>query len=220
MKTLDTAINHIFIFCDNHDEVVQELLDFGFIEGSNRVHPNQGTRNRKFYFSNFYLEILWVHNQDEVTSTLTSPTKLYERSLYSSNGYSPFGICLTERREDDIFFQNSLVYKPSYLPESMVIEVITNDDTPSLPWTFRWKTDSIFTDKSEYVGHDNGITKLTKVSFKLPKVENTIPYIEHFMDDETLDFEDGKCISLKLEFDNGGAKRKKVFETLPLLIEY
>jgi len=43
--------NHIFIFCDNHDEVANELIEFGFIEGSSRIHPNQGTRNRKFYFN-------------------------------------------------------------------------------------------------------------------------------------------------------------------------
>ena len=24
--------NHIFIFCDNHDEVANELIEFGFIE--------------------------------------------------------------------------------------------------------------------------------------------------------------------------------------------
>lgn len=213
-------INHIFIFCDNHDEVAQELLDFGFLEGSNRVHPNQGTRNRKFYFANFYLEILWVHDKSEVSNTLTSPIKLDERSQYASNGYSPFGLCLNERREDDRLFQNSLAYKPSYLPEGMVIEIVTNDDAPSLPWTFRWKTDSVFTDKSEYVAHVNGIENLTKASFYLPKEENTMPYIEHFMDDKTLAFEDGKCIFLELEFDNKRSDHKKVFDTVPLVIRY
>ena len=56
-------IDHIFCFTDAPQAAAEELLAFGLTEGSNRVHPGQGTANRKFYFENFFLEILWL--QDE-----------------------------------------------------------------------------------------------------------------------------------------------------------
>jgi len=31
---MNLEINHIFILCDNHDEVAQELIDLGFTESS------------------------------------------------------------------------------------------------------------------------------------------------------------------------------------------
>jgi hypothetical protein len=67
--------NHIFIFSDNHKEVASELIEFGFQEGSSRIHLNQGTQNRKFHFNDFYIELLWVYNHEEGTSSLTSPTQ-------------------------------------------------------------------------------------------------------------------------------------------------
>ena len=56
-------IDHIFIFTDDKGQVADKLVESGFVEGSNRVHIGKGTTNRKFYFKNFFLEILWVHNE-------------------------------------------------------------------------------------------------------------------------------------------------------------
>ena len=215
-----TCINHIFIFCDNHDDVAQELIDFGFTEGTSRIHPNQGTRNRKFYFKNFYLEILWVHNEDEVMNKITAPTKLYERSKYAANGYSPLGLCLNYDTKDDALFQNALIYKPTYLPEDMYIEVLHNDDAPSLPWTFRWKVDNNIGKNSELIVHDNGINTLTKVVFSLTKKQEVEAYTKYFKNSGTVCFENSQKTSLTLYFDNAQTKCQKVFNTVSLVIEY
>ena len=69
-------VDHIFIFSNNQGNEADELVDFGLTEGGNRVHPGQGTRNRKFYFENFFLKILWVNNESEITSELSAPTRL------------------------------------------------------------------------------------------------------------------------------------------------
>ena len=209
-------INHIFIFCDNHDEVAQEFIDFGFIEGSNRVHENQGTCNRKFYFNNFFLEIIWVHDVSEVTNEITSPTKLYERSMYSENGYSPFGLCLNYAEEDNTLFTNAIVYKPTYLPRNMLIEVLTNEKSPSLPWTFRWCSNQII----KQVDNEEITEKtLTKVCFGIDKEDRESDYVKHFNSDELL-FEVSEDASLKLEFNDAREKRSYTFLTVPLSIEY
>ena len=208
-------INHIFIFCDNHDEVAQEFIDFGFVEGSSRVHENQGTRNRKFYFDNFFLEIIWVHDVDEVTNDITSLTKLYERSKYSENGYSPFGLCLNYAEEDNALFTNFLEYLPTYLPQDMLIEVLTNEKAPSLPWTFRWHSGQ--TDKQI---REEEITEktLTKVCFSIDKKDKESHYVRYLQSDDIV-FEIRENISLRLEFNHAREKRSYEFLSVPLSIE-
>jgi hypothetical protein len=209
--------NHIFIFCDNHNEVMNELLEFGFIEGSNRIHPNQGTRNRKFYFNDFYIEILWVHNIDEALNDMTVPTKLYERSRYKTSGYSPFGLCVDYSKDDNMLFENCFIYKPIYLPENMAIEVLKNEDAKTLPWTFRWNTDLSNNKINEPINLKN--KNLSQVVFGVDttKIENN--YLNLFKSDIII-FKDSKSEFLKLIFDGQNSKATKVFTTIPLIIEY
>jgi len=208
---------HIFIFCDNHNEVMNELLEFGFIEGSNRIHPNQGTRNRKFYFNDFYIEILWVHNIDEALNDITAPTKLYERSRYKTSGYSPFGLCVEYSKDDNMLFENCFIYKPIYLPENMAIEVLKNEDAKTLPWTFRWNKDLSNNKMNEPINLKN--KNLSQVVFGVDttKIENN--YLNLFKSDIIV-FKDSKSEFLKLIFDGQNSKATKVFTTIPLIIEY
>ena len=85
-------IDHIFI-CTNTKAPSGDLLkEFGLIEGSPNTHPGQGTANRRFYFHNLMLELLWVENIDEVQSERTKPMRLFERCLLRTDEISPFGI--------------------------------------------------------------------------------------------------------------------------------
>jgi len=210
-------VNHIFIFCDNHDEVAAEFIQYGFIEGSSRIHPNQGTRNRKFYFHNFYIEILWVHNSIEALNAITAPTKLYERSEYKNNNYSPFGLCVDYVKEDDLVFENCYIYKPSYLPKGMQIEVLRNEDAKTLPWTFRWNTDLSNTPVNEPINlkEQNLVQAVFGISTK--KVHNN--YLSLFQS-TTIVFQDAKSEYLHLVFDAQNNKKMKVFTTVPLIIEH
>ena len=209
-------INHIFIFCDNHDEVAQEFIDFGFVEGSNRVHENQGTRNRKFYFDNFFLEIIWVHDVDEVTNHTTEPSRLYERSKYSENGYSPFGLCLNYAVGDNGLFANAIVYEPTYLPKDMFIKVLTNEKYPSLPWTFRWHSGQTV----KQIDEEEITTKtLTKVCFGIDKKDKESDYVRYLQSDDIV-FEVSEDTSLRLEFNHASENRCYEFLSVPLSIQY
>lgn len=209
--------NHIFIFCDNHDEVAHELIRFGFIEGSSRIHPNQGTTNRKFYFDDFYFEILWVHNFDEVTNKITTPTKLYERSQYMSNDYSPFGLCVDYAKEDDMLFENCFKYYPTYLPIDSVIEVLTHENAKSLPWTFRWKADLSKIEINEPINFPN--KSLLKIIFGIKINEVRNDYLRLFKSDKIF-FEDSKSEYLKFVFNTQPDRKIYEFKTLPLIIEF
>ena len=41
------------------------LTRFGLIEGPRNVHPGKGTANRRFFFENAILELLWVEDPSE-----------------------------------------------------------------------------------------------------------------------------------------------------------
>ena len=196
--------------------MAQEFIDFGFVEGSSRVHENQGTRNRKFYFNNFFLEIIWVHDVAEVTNDITSPTKLYERSMYSENGFSPFGLCLNYATEDNELFNDAIVYEPTYLPKDMLIEVLTNEKAPSLPWTFRWNMEQI----DKQIDEEETTEKtLTKVCFGIDKKDKESDYVKHLQSDDIV-FEMRENISLSLEFNHAKEKKSYEFLSIPLSIEY
>jgi hypothetical protein len=130
-------IDHIFVFSNNNGKEADDLIQFGLTEGSNRIHPGQGTVNRKFYFENIYLELLWVINEEEILNERTAKTKLWERSQFQQNGNSPFGLCLVNLDDTDTFFLESDIYQPTYLPKGKYIDIITNDQNPKSPWTFR-----------------------------------------------------------------------------------
>jgi hypothetical protein len=212
-------VHHIFIFSSNQGKEVDELVDFGLTEGSNRVHPGQGTRNRKFYFENFFLEILWVSYESEIKSELTAPAKLWERANHKRNGFSPFGICLVNSKQTDELFKNSFKYQPVYLPDNLAIDVITNEERPGLPWIFRLPTIGNLPPVEEPINHRRDIKRLTGVKFQMPFSGNLSEFIGLFNQSDII-FEHAEQYNLVLEFDYKKQEAVQKFSSIPLTIEY
>jgi Glyoxalase-like domain len=212
-------VDHIFIFSDKQGKEAEELIDFGFTEGSSRVHAGQGTTNRKFYFENFFLEILWVINESEIKSDLVSSTKLWERSNFAENGISPFGLCLVNTEDTDILFENSLKYQPDYFPKGLEIEILTNEKANYLPWTFRLPFKGEKKKTTEPTIHKNGISELTKVEFGIPVADQN-DYLLNFEGEKSISFNQNSAHNLTLIFDDNKRNETKIFDTLPLIIKY
>lgn len=213
-------VDHIFVFSNNHGKEADDLVDFGLTEGSNRIHPGQGTTNRKFYFENFFLEILWVINEQEIQNTITAKTKLWERSQFQKNEHSPYGLCLVNSNSTDRLFEKSEIYQPSYFPKGMSIDIITNDQFPQLPWTFRLPHRNEKKPNNEPKKHLNKIKCLTRTEFeintKIPK-DNFKCYFNKF---DKVSFNEEERIHLNLEFDNKAQGKEKEFTELGLTIKY
>lgn len=213
-------IDHIFIFSNNCGKEAEKLVDFGLSEGSSRLHPGQGTTNRKFYFDNFFLEILWVVNEKEIQSELTAQTKLWERSQFEKNEYVPFGLCLVNSKSTDKLFEKSRIYQPDYFPKGMSIDIITNEKHPTLPWTFRLPYRGKSKAHNEPTGHSNGIKLLTRAEFEIPVESNRTEFKEHFRRVDNIEFKKGNRAHLTLEFDNLSQGRSREFNELNLTIKY
>ncbi|NQY93289.1 MAG: hypothetical protein HRT43_03910, partial [Campylobacteraceae bacterium] len=89
---------------------------------------------------------------------------------------------------------------------------------PSLPWTFRWKSEASKKAVTGAILHKNKIETLTKVCFGVESMDTN--FVNFFEEDEFVFFENSKDKYLKLEFDHNKTKQVKIFDTIPLIIEY
>ncbi|MEA5574087.1 hypothetical protein [Calothrix sp. UHCC 0171] len=135
-------LDHLFILTEIGAPEAEELIAFGLVEGTSNTHPGQGTANRRFFFHNAMLELLWVHASEEAKSEVVSPTHLWERWENRHNGTSPFGIILRPVAGFENGFENATIfssweYRPPYLSGTMSIRVGNNSDILTEPILFQ-----------------------------------------------------------------------------------
>ena len=211
--------DHIFIFTDDNGKVADQLVKFGLTEGSNRVHVGQGTTNRKFYFDNFFLEILWVHDTNEIESEKIKPIGLWQRAKFKINSFSPFGLCIINTSETDELFENAFKYQPDYFPQGQTIDILKNENQSSLPWTFRLPFKGQKRNINEPTEHKNGISLLSKTTFEhRENIEAT--FLNFFEQEQNIEFIKSDRTWLNLTFDNGTQGLTTEFETLKLTVHY
>ncbi|MYM35515.1 glyoxalase-like domain protein [Duganella sp. FT94W] len=124
--------DHIFIRATPGAPEAEALRAFGLTEGSGNVHPGQGTANRRFFFANAFLELLWIADAAEVASPLTAPTTLGER-LCADSAASPFGICFRDAGTPSFPVFD---YQPSYLPPGMSIGIASEAPLSEPMWFY------------------------------------------------------------------------------------
>lgn len=211
--------DHIFIFVEDQGSIADKLIEFGLTEGSSRIHLGQGTTNRKFYFKNFFLEILWVHDLSEFKNEKNEPMGLWQRSRFKNNNFSPFGLCIVNNDAANSLFKDATSFQADYFPDGMALSIIKNQDSPDLPWTFRLPFKKQNSLENEASKHKNGISFLTKIIFEHTQDTNTT-FLDHFKNDTNIQFFLGFRIWLTLIFDNSIQGKNIQFESLQLTIEY
>jgi len=206
-------IDHIFIISNCRKEA-DELVDFGMTEGSGRVHQGIGTANRRFFFDNFYLEILWVENELEARSV--KDIGIWERSDYRNSGYSPYGLCLRNSEDTNRIFENSIKWKPAFLSEGGHVDIITSD---KMPWIFRFPSNRHKNISDEPKVHKAGIKRLSEAIFNLSEKEFG-NILDSISDNSIIEFRKALTNSLVLEFDNAEKGKSETFENFNLVIKY
>jgi hypothetical protein len=120
-------LDHVFICCSPGAPEADALTGAGLREGSANTHPGQGTANRRFFFSNAYIEFVWVADADEARSPRTAPTRLYERCFPQTAGVCPFGIVFRPQSTPAPPAPfGTWSYRPGYLPSDASIEIATD----------------------------------------------------------------------------------------------
>jgi hypothetical protein len=122
-QTMLLELDHIFICSAVGAPEGDALVRHGLVEGSGNTHPGQGTANRRFFFSNGYLELLWIASPDEAQSEGTRRTRLWERWSRRGGVACPFGFALRPAGEAPATAPfPTWVYRPPYLPAGFAIE--------------------------------------------------------------------------------------------------
>jgi glyoxalase-like protein len=99
---MEYEIDHLFALTDVDAPDAEALVRLGLTEGPPNRHTGQGTANRRFFFDNAMLELLWVESEDEARSLPAKPLRLADRWKERSTSACPFGICLRARDADTI----------------------------------------------------------------------------------------------------------------------
>ena len=119
---MGAALDHVIVFCNPGAPEGDALVRAGLREGSRNAHPGQGTANRRFFFENAYLELLWVADEVEARSALASPARLWERWAGRDGECCPFGIVLRPDGTPRPPFETE-PYRPPYLPPGLAIDI-------------------------------------------------------------------------------------------------
>ncbi|NJR69259.1 MAG: VOC family protein [Synechococcales cyanobacterium CRU_2_2] len=199
--------DHLFICTDPGAEAADRLAALGLVEGSANVHPGQGTRNRRFFFQNAMVELLWVDHPAEAQSAQIQRTHLWERWRdRRSPLVCPFGICLRPMPNcmDKTAF-SSWAYRPPYLPEPLSIAVGTNSHVLGEPMLFQTpfgkRPDQQPLEKSQPLAHPLGLCEITRVELISPIAHSPSTELLAVLDTQRVSLRWGAVYSVEIGFD-------------------
>ena len=218
-------VDHIYICTEKNAPAGDLLKEFGFTEGSPNIHQGQGTANRRFFFHNIMLELLWINDSDEAQSDRTKPMRLYERCMWRSDFISPFGIGFRPENDmDECVPFPAWDYHPQYLPETMKIQVA--GDTPlSEPMYFymafagrQSENEGV---KKEPLEHIIPLKKVTEIKLFINQKRALSEAACIINNLKNISIESGKENLLELEFDCGKENKIKDFRpAMPLVFKW
>jgi hypothetical protein len=171
-------LDHIFIFCSVGGEEAEALSAFGLTEGPPNSHAGQGTACRRFFFANFYIELLWVSDLVEAKSGITQPTHLWERWHRQTSGACPFGFIFRPKVQHHLSVPfPGWDYRPAYLPSPLSIHVASNAHLLREPilfyLSFAQRSDRYPIGKRPPLDHPAGLREVTRVQFTSPNLPET-----------------------------------------------
>ena len=216
-------LDHLFICTSVGAPEADRLIEFGLTEGSPNVHPGQGTANRRFFFHNAMLELLWVSDPTEAQSETTRPTRLWKRWMRRDNGACPFGFCFRPKTSHagTLPFP-AWEYRPGYLPPSLCIHVATNSQKFSEPMLFYLafvegaNRRSAF--EREPTEHATGLKEVTRLEFVSPHSPQVSPELKTVSRIDLVKHREGQEYLVELGFDGETRGKKMDFRpALPLV---
>ena len=124
-------LDHFFILTAPGAPQADLLSGMGLVEGTRNVHPGQGTANRRFFFSNTALELLFVRDANEAANGRGSRLRILERT--ENTNASPFGLIVRAASESTGVPFPGWRYCPEYFRADQCFRVGDNSDVLEEP---------------------------------------------------------------------------------------
>jgi len=215
--------DHLFICVDKPAAGADQLKEFGLTEGTSNQHPGQGTANRRFFFQNSFIELLFITDQVELNSELTKPTKLHERFPSGFYTASPFGVCFRPSNGNtEVPFQ-SWNYKPQFLPPGLHIPVAKSPAIEPM-WfflSFGSRPDMASPEKRQPTEHSCGFNNITSVNIIAPLSDGISTAGIEASNVAGVEFSKGPEHLLQIGFDSVSKGNQKDFRPiLPVVFQW
>lgn len=166
-------LDHVFIATQFGAPAAEALLCFGLEEGSRNSHAGQGTSNRRFFFHNAMLELLWIESEAEARSGDAARLALAERCGTCAD-VSPFGICFRPSPGNTAPGFPTWSYRPDYLPGTWSVEIAEGASAWEPLWFFigfSGRPDGRRPGAREPVDHPSGLREISSLRVTLPMTE-------------------------------------------------
>ena len=216
---MSVELDHIFICTEVGAPEADQLVAFGLTEGTSNLHPGQGTANRRFFFYNAMLELLWVRDEREARSPPIAPTRLWERWRYHFSGYSPFGVCLRPSAQHPVAGLPFATweYRPPYLPPELRIDVATGTAASEplvFATPFSGRPDALPEERRQPLVHPKGVVEITGLRITLPRGKPISGVVRTLHRAGVVSFESGNDHLAEIEFDHGSQGQSADFRPL------
>jgi hypothetical protein len=197
-------LDHLFVWTAEGAPEAKLLIDSGLTEGTPNKHPGQGTANRRFFFNNAFIELLWVHNKEEAQSERA--LHFWERWSGRNTGACPFGFIFRPQDRDgcDPPFA-TWEYRPAYLPENLSILVGKNAERLNEPMLFCMpfgrRPDSFLQGSRELLTHKSGVSEIRELRLSLPAVDLLSDVLQAAVSARLINLQSGSQFKLEIAFD-------------------
>lgn len=198
-------VDHVFIAVKDPARAAEALVALGLVEGTANQHPGQGTANRRVFFRNAFIELLYLTDPQQAQSPLTAPTRLYERLSATAGGASPFGVCFRPSSAGAPSPMPGWVYRPAYLPGDLKVDV-GHGPLGEPMWFFlgfAQRPDQAPAERAQPLEHAAGLRELTSVQVTGPGTAPWSPSAECATQVPGVTLEQGPEHLLRLQFDQG-----------------
>jgi hypothetical protein len=217
-------VDHVFVSARVGAPEAQRLVELGLVEGSSNRHPGQGTANRRFFFANAMLELLWVEDEREARSDAEPSRRLHlwERWAGREGTACPFGVCLrpTEGQSDVAPFP-SWDFRPPYWPSGYPVANNSTVDAEPLVFYLRMhrRIDTAPQDQRQPYVHALPIRELTAVRMFGPGATEPSAAMLAALRSGAFSFQPATRPLLELGFDGERrGQRADLRPTLPLVL--
>jgi hypothetical protein len=220
---VNLELDHVIVCCDGGAPEAAELAAAGLVEGSSNVHLGQGTANRRFFFRNAYLELLWVDDLPQARREPARRTRLWERWLRRKQGACPFGIVLrpVDPAADGAPPFPTWAYHAPYLPAQVSIGIALATplvEPEFLHLAFATRPEA---KHREPMNHPSGFARLSDVRIGMPLPSDLQSQAARVVSAAGLvSFYDAPQYVMELAFDDGeNGRRIDLRPMLPLVLQ-
>ncbi len=217
-------LDHLFICTPDVASAAAALRSFGLVEGSSNTHLGQGTANRRFFFHNAFIELLYLCDRAEAQNKTTRPTGLFKRLTDRDGLVSPFGIGFRPgpHQEDHAPFPG-WCYQPAYLPSKR--QIIIGDAPLMEPmWFFlssALRPDQVQRPQREPLTQPRGWCEITSVIVTVPGIKHLSVPAQRAVQAQVIRVEAGSEHLIEIVLDGGVQAQSHDFNpVIPLLVHW